>query len=93
MSTPGGRREFLNAKLASYRRGCEALVSHAHGLTWDVARKSVLDDFEYFGESWFEPPACGHLYIALLDDGSILTCYGNYPTKNACLIKWGPTSQ
>ncbi len=32
--------------------------------------------------------ACGHLYSASLDDGSILTCYGHYISKGGCLIKW-----
>jgi len=32
----------------------------------------------------------GHLYSVLLDDGHIITTYGNYLTRSASLIKWKP---
>jgi hypothetical protein len=75
--------------LASYRRGCEAIVSHDNGLTWDLGRKYVLDEFSspgFLGKWSFGP--CGHLCSALLDDGALLTCYTNYREKAACLIRW-----
>jgi hypothetical protein len=37
------RNDIQDGKLASYRRGCEALVSRDNGLTWDVAGKYVLE--------------------------------------------------
>jgi hypothetical protein len=79
--------------LASYRRGCEAVISHDNGLTWDVSRRYILDAFESPGflGKWYLG-ACGHLSTALLDDGSLLTGYSNYRERAACLIRWRPTS-
>ncbi|MFH1006281.1 MAG: sialidase family protein [Candidatus Latescibacterota bacterium] len=88
------RDDIRNGKLASYRRGCEAIISHDNGLTWDIERKYVLDDFEYFGvrhggdELFWVNGMTGHLYSALLDDGHIITAYGNYLARGASLIKW-----
>jgi hypothetical protein len=78
-----------DGRLASYRRGCEAIVSHDNGLSWDLSRKYVLDEFESPGflRKWSFGP-CGHLCTALLDDGSLLTGYSNYRDKAACLIRW-----
>jgi len=28
----------------SYRKGCEAIISHDNGLTWDLSRKYILDE-------------------------------------------------
>jgi hypothetical protein len=82
------RADIQKGQLASYRRGCEAIVSRDHGQSWDVSRKYVLDEYEFFdGDKYFNGE-CGHLFATLLDDGSILTCYGNYRAKGACLIRW-----
>ena len=84
------RDDVENGRLVSYRRGCDALVSHDHGLTWNLSRKYVLDEFEFFdGDKWFNGET-GHLYSTLLSDGRILTAYGNYATKSAVLIRWKP---
>lgn len=83
------RQDVQNSKLASYRRGCEAVVSHDNGQSWDVVHKYILDDFEYSNGLPLST-ATGHLFSALLDDGFILTCYGHYPSKGACLIRWKP---
>ena len=74
-------------------RGCEtnAIVSQDNGLTWDIGRKYVLDGYEFTdGVQWFNGE-CGHLFSTLLDDGSILTFYGNYLAKGPCLVRWRPT--
>ena len=83
------RDDIENGELASYNRGCEALVSHDHGLTWDMSRKYILDQFE-FSDGTRYALTCGHIYSALLDDGHILTCYGRYTAKGACLVRWKP---
>jgi hypothetical protein len=86
------RTDVREGRLASYRRGCEAVVSHDNGLTWDLGRKYVLDEYEFTdGVQWFNGE-CGHLSTAVLDDGSLLTCYGNYLAKGACLIRWRPAA-
>jgi len=93
---PGGRMvmtyivraDVRNGKLVSYRRGCEAVVSHDNGLTWDVGRTCPLDEYEFFdGEMWYNAEA-GHLSSTLLADGSILTVYGNHLSRGCALIRW-----
>ena len=84
------RQDMENGQLASYRRGCEAVISHDHGLTWDLVHRYFLDDFE-FGDGTPYALACGHLFSTLLDDGSILTTYGKYSAKAAALIRWKPS--
>ena len=85
------RQDVENGKLVSYRRGCEAVISRDNGQSWDVAHRYILDDFEYSNGLPLST-ATGHLYSTLLDDGHILTCYGHYPSKGACLIRWKPTA-
>jgi hypothetical protein len=83
-----------DGRMASYRRGCEAIVSHDNGLTWDLGRKYVLDDFESLGflGKWSFGP-CGHLWTELLDDGSLLTGYSRYLDKSVCLVRWRPAAE
>jgi hypothetical protein len=81
------RQDVQNGRLASYRRGCAAVVSHDNGLTWDLERHYILDEFTYSNGLPLST-ATGHLFSTLLDNGSILTCYGHYPSKGACLIRW-----
>jgi hypothetical protein len=84
------RVDVQDGRLASYLRGCEAIVSRDNGLTWDVGRKYVLDEYEFTdGVHWFNGE-CGHLFTTLLADGALLTCYGNYLAKGICLIRWRP---
>ena len=85
------RQDVENGRLASYRRGCEAVISHDHGQSWDLAHKYILDSFEYSNGLPLST-ATGHVFSTLLDDGSILTCYGHYPSRGACLIRWKPNS-
>jgi hypothetical protein len=87
------RVDVQEGKLASYRRGLEAILSHDHGQTWDVAGKYVLDAFTFLDpRQWFNGE-CGHLSDALLDDGSILSCYANYLTRGVSLIRWKPAAR
>jgi hypothetical protein len=84
------RDDVRDRRLASYRRGCEALISRDNGETWDISRRIILDEFEFLdGEKWFNGNT-GHLYSTLLTDGRILTVYGNYLSRGACLIRWKP---
>ncbi len=81
------RIDIREGKFAGYRRGCDAVVSRDNGLTWDVDRMYILDDFAYLqGENWTYG-RCGHVCSILLDDGFILTGYGNYNT-GGILIRW-----
>ena len=76
-------------KLASYRQGCDALISHDNGKTWNTDRMYTLDSWPYYNpERWFES-VCGHLFSVSLGDGSVLTCYGHYPGGGVA-IKWRP---
>ena len=81
------RQDIEDGRLASYRRGCGAIVSRDNGQSWDMAGRYILDEFE-FSDGKRNTTACGHLYSTLLNDGSILTCYGHYPSKGAALIRW-----
>jgi hypothetical protein len=84
------RIDMRDGGFASYRRGCDAFISHDNGLTWNLDRMVVLDDFAYMGMSWAVPPSCGHLYSIELSDGSVLTAYSNYNSKRPALINWRP---
>ena len=79
--------------MASYRRGCDAVVSHDNGRTWHTDRMYILDEFSAVGtaEQWYKC-RCGHLYSIALEDGSILTTYGNYSSGGA-LILWKPQDE
>lgn len=84
------RADVQNGRLASYHRGLEAIISRDNGLTWDLAHKYVLDDYEYYdGVEWFNGD-CGHCSTTLLDNGFILSTYANYLTRGASLILWKP---
>ncbi len=84
------RQDIEHGKLASYRRGCEAVISHDNGLTWDLGHKYILDEWEFLDRDKPYLGPCGHLYSALLDDGSILTAHNNYLSKGITLIRWRP---
>ena len=83
------RVDFRDGKLASYRRGCDAVVSHDHGETWDIEHMIVLDDFLFCDDERWVRGLCGHLSSTLLPDGSILTGYGNDFTGGV-LVRWRP---
>jgi hypothetical protein len=83
------RLDIRGGKQASYRRGCDAVVSRDHGETWEVDRMYVLDDWPHHRpDQWYEV-ACGHLFSVSLGDGSVLTAYGHYQFGGA-MIKWRP---
>ena len=84
------RVDVRNGELASYRRGCDALISTDNGLTWNLDRRVVLDEYAFFdGRKWFNGE-CGHLYSVLLDNEQILTAHSNYLNKGVTLIRWTP---
>jgi hypothetical protein len=84
------RDDIRGGRLASYRRGCDGIMSHDNGLTWDLEHPYVLDDPTYLDPAKWYNGECGHLSSMLLDDGRILTAYGNYLTKGVSLIRWKP---
>ena len=81
------RQDMQRGCLVSYRRGAGAVISYDNGLTWDISHRHLLGDFEFSDGTPFAL-ACGHQSSALLDDGYLLTVFGHYPSKGACLIKW-----
>lgn len=84
------RADVRGGELLSYRRGCEAIVSRDNGLTWDLDRTIILDEYQHFdGNDPFQG-ACGHVNSLLLNDGYILTGHNNYLTKGISLIRWRP---
>jgi hypothetical protein len=82
--TPG------SSGLDSHRRGCDALISHDNGLTWNLDQRITLDEFDYHNPSYWVDGQCGHLASTVLADGSVLTAYGNYRIGPAVLVKWNP---
>lgn len=83
------RQDVEAGRLASYRRGAGAVLSSDNGLTWDMDHRYLLGDFEFADGTPFAL-ACGHQWSALLHDGSVLTVFGHYASKGACLVKWKP---
>ena len=84
------RHDIENGELASYRRGCEAIVSHDNGQSWELEDKYILDEWEFYDSLNPAIGQCGHLYATALDDGSILTVHNNYLTMGMTLIHWRP---
>jgi len=77
-------------ELTSHRRGCDALISHDHGQTWNLDRRYELDSFEFLRkDGYWVDGVCGHIGAVVLKDGYVLSVYGNYPV-GAVLIKWRP---
>ena len=88
------RDEMEDGVLASYRRGCEAVISYDNGHTWDMERKYILDEFQYLqDDSYWVNGNCGHCCSVLAPDGMILTAYGNYNNRGCTLIKWYPQEE
>ena len=76
---------------ASYNRGMEALISHDNGLTWDKGRKYVLDAWQFLdGAAGATTLVCGHTCSVALDDGRVISAYGNYLSGGGVLIRWKP---
>jgi hypothetical protein len=76
--------------LTTHMRGCDALLSHDNGLTWNLDRRITLDEFNYYNSSDWLDGQCGHLGTVVLSDGSVLTAYGKYLDGTAVLVKWNP---
>ena len=38
------RHDLQNGQRVSYRKGCEVIISHDNGLTWDLSRRYILDE-------------------------------------------------
>lgn len=78
-------------ELTSSRRGCDALVSHDHGRTWNLDRRYELDGFDYLREDgyWVDGKV-GHIAALALPDGHIISAYGHYQLGAAVLVKWKP---
>ena len=83
------RVDFRDGRLVSYRRGCDALISHDHGQTWNLDRMIVLDEFALCQDVLWINAECGHLASIALDDGSMLSAYGDY-LAGGKLIQWDP---
>ena len=83
------RDDIQDGKLASHRRGCDALISKDHGQTWNLDRRYELDSFDYLREDgYWVDGKCGHIGAVVLDDNHILSVYGHYELGAAVLIKW-----
>jgi outer membrane protein assembly factor BamB len=87
------RDDIQNGKLASDRRGCDALLSKDHGRTWNLDRRFELDRFDYRRQDgYWVDGKCGHVASVVLADGHVLSAYGQYLLGAAVLIKWKPNA-
>lgn len=83
------RLDMRDGRHASYRRGCDALISHDNGESWNVDRMYILDEWPHDDPDLWYGCVNGHLYSVSLGDGSILTAYGHYAYGGG-MIKWRP---
>lgn len=87
------RDDIQDGQLVSHRRGCDALISKDHGKTWNLDRRCELDCFEFLREDgYWVDGRCGHIGAVALNDGYLLSVYGNY-RLGAVLIKWKPDAR
>jgi len=94
VSTLVVRDDIQDGKLASHRRGCDALISHDHGKTWNLDRRYELDSFEFLREDgYWVDGKCGHIGSVVLPDGHIISAYGHYQLGASVLIKWKPDAE
>ena len=85
------RDDVDGLKLASDRRGCDALISRDNGQTWDLDRRYELDAWRYDREDgYWVDGKCGHIAAVALPDGHVISAYGHYLKCAAVLIKWRP---
>lgn len=85
------RDDIQDGKLASRRRGCDALVSKDHGRSWNLDRRYELDGFDYLrDDGYWVDGKCGHIGAVVLDDDHVISAYGHYQLGAAVLIKWKP---
>ena len=66
------RLDFDDGTLASYRRGCDAVVSRDHGETWDVEQRFVVDDFAALDDELWYHTINGQKCLISMEDGSLL---------------------
>jgi len=82
------RADIRKGELASFRRGCEAMVSVNGGTAFCPDDKYVLEGFNYLeGKGNWVNGMCGHCASAL-SGRHILTVYGNYINQGATIIRW-----
>ena len=87
------RDDIQGGKLASHRRGCDALVSKDHGKSWNLDRRYELDGFNFARkDGYWVDGKCGHVASVALPDGHVISAYGDYRQAAAVLIKWRPDS-
>jgi len=85
------RDDIQEGKLVSHRRGCDALISHDHGRSWNLDRRYELDRFDFLRpDGYWVDGMCGHIASVALDDGHVLSAYGQYQLGATVLIKWKP---
>jgi hypothetical protein len=85
------RDDIQGGKLVSHRRGCDALVSKDHGRTWNLDRRLELDRFDFLRkDGYWVDGMCGHIAAVVLDDGHVLSAYGQYLLGATVLVKWKP---
>ena len=85
------RDDVDGLKLAGDRRGCDALISHDHGKTWNLDRRYELDAFRFErDDGYWVDGKCGHIAALALPDGQMISAYGHYLRGAAVLIKWRP---
>lgn len=75
--------------MASYRRGCEALISEDNGRTWNQDAPIILDSFTFSGDHEYRV-VCGHITAEVLPDDTVITAYANYLAGGISLISWRP---
>ncbi len=85
------RVDVQNGRLASHRRGCDALVSRDQGKSWGLDRRYELDRFDFLRpDGYWVDGKCGHIGAVALPDGSVISVYGHYQLGAAVLVKWRP---
>jgi hypothetical protein len=91
------RNDIQDGRQVSDRRGCDALISHDNGKTWNLDRRYELDGFDYEAtaadrraDGSVNPVKCGHIGAVALPDGHVISAYGNYQLGASVLIKWRP---
>jgi hypothetical protein len=85
------RDDIQEGQLASHRRGCDALISRDHGRTWNLDRRFELDRFDFLRrDGYWVDGMCGHIASVVLEDGQILSAYGQYLLGATVLIRWNP---
>jgi len=86
-----------SADLTTNMRGADMLISHDNGQTWNLDERITLREVERLSSdpSQWHDGHTGHLATAALNDGSLLTAYGDYLSDNgvagAALVKWDPS--